>query len=306
MICKTDHTSPYLLSFSNPSASFIEEVGVVKRMYAEMDRKIVIIKHVEREGAGLLEDFFKNDGWELEFVELEKGDRLPEHLDGVAGIILLGGPMNVYQEDGHPFLKDEDRLITRSLVEEIPILGICLGAQLLAKACDARVEKATQKEIGWYPAELTDKGKKDLLFRGIQERIMVFQWHEDTLEVPQGGVLLAHGEACKNQAFRIGNNAYGLQFHIEVTEEMVGSWMKNEEGKVDIKKILNDTRKLKEVFEKQAYQFFLNFEGIISSSLRIKNVMKLFVEEGKKYKKKKIPLWWNIKEHTFMTEKESK
>jgi len=266
-----------------------------------MDRKIVIIKHVEREGAGLLEDFFKNDGWELEFVELEKGDRLPEHLDGVAGIILLGGPMNVYQEDGYPFLKDEDRLITRSLVEEIPILGICLGAQLLAKACDARVEKATQKEIGWYPAELTDKGKKDLLFRGIQERIMVFQWHEDTLEVPQGGVLLAHGEACKNQAFRIGNNAYGLQFHIEVTEEMVGSWMKNEEGKVDIKKILNDTRKLKEVFEKQAYQFFLNFEGIISSSLRIKNVMKLFVEEGKK---KKIPLWWNIKEHTFMAAEE--
>jgi GMP synthase (glutamine-hydrolysing) len=264
-----------------------------------MKKKVVIIKHVENEGPGMIENFLKDHGWELQVIDLSHGEKLPDDFDNIAAVIMLGGSMNVYEESTYPFLKDEDNFITRILIEEIPFLGICLGAQLLAKACGAIISGSPQKEIGWYHIKFTENGKRDSLFQGLPQKIPVFQWHEDTFEIPKKGVLLAESVVCKNQAFRVGNNAYGFQFHIEVTEEMVECWMKGEEGKVNIKKIFNATKKFKEVFEKQAYQLFLNFEGRIISSLRIKNIMRLFVEEGKKSKKKKAMLWWNIKEHTF-------
>ncbi len=268
-----------------------------------MEGNIVVVKHVEKEGPGLIDNFFRADGWDLKTIELARGERLPETLEDTAAVIMLGGPMNVYEEEAYPFLKDEDNFIRRVLIEEIPFLGICLGGQLLSKACGSRVGKSPVKEVGWYAVELTNVGQKDLLFTGLSGSLKVFQWHEDTFDVPAGGFLLAQGKGCRNQAFKIGTNAYGLQFHVEVTTEMVESWMKDEAGRTDVEKILNDTMKSKDVFEMQAHSLFANFKRIIESSLRVRRVMKLFVEHGKRSGKKKSLLWWNTEEHALVSSK---
>jgi GMP synthase (glutamine-hydrolysing) len=264
-----------------------------------MVRKILVVKHAEQEGPGLIGELFEADGWGVDVVELAKGDTLPSSLSEVGALVIMGGPMNVYEEESYPWLKTEDKLITKALVEEIPLLGICLGAQLLAKACGASIGKAPEKEIGWYTVQLTAEGMQDPLFREIGKDLTAFQWHEDTFEVPDGAVLLAQGETCPNQAFRVGTCAFGLQFHLEVTPAMIQTWMKGEEGKVDTRRILRDTKKVRDVFGRQARRVLLNFKQVVESSLRIRHVMKLFIEDAKHEKKKRPHLWWDLKEHAF-------
>jgi len=264
-----------------------------------MENKILIVKHVEHEGPGLIADALRSDGWGLETVELGKGETLPGDLREIAAVIVLGGPMNVYEIDRFPFLDDEEKLIRKALVEEVPFLGICLGAQLLAKTCGIKVYKSEVREIGWYTVKTTKGGKRDILFRDVPERMAVFQWHEDTFEIPDGGILLATGRPCKNQAFKIGSNAYGLQFHIEVTSDMVRKWMEDEKDENAAKKTLSDTAKIEKVFLKQAGQLLNNFKQIVESSLRIRNVIDIFIEDGKRSQREKRPLWWDRKGHVF-------
>ncbi|OPY76078.1 MAG: GMP synthase (glutamine-hydrolyzing) [Syntrophorhabdus sp. PtaU1.Bin058] len=264
-----------------------------------MENKILIIKHVEHEGPGLIADALHSEEWELKTIELEKGEALPGDLREIAAVIILGGPMNVYEVDKFPFLDDEEKLIRKTLIEEVPFLGICLGAQLLAKTCGVKVYKSPEREIGWYTVRVTRGGKKDILFRDIPERMVVFQWHEDTFEIPDGGILLTTGKPCKNQAFKIGSNAYGLQFHVEVTADMIREWMKDEKDQNAAKKTLADMVKAEKDFLKQAGQLLNNFKQVIESSLRIRNVIDIFIEEGKRSQKEKRPLWWDKKGHVF-------
>ncbi len=186
---------------------------------------ILIIKHIAIEGPGVIGEFLLNTGFDLWAINLPKGAKLPVSLSGIEAVVSLGGPMNVYEDDKYPFLKAEDAFLKRMLKANIPFLGLCLGAQLLAKACGAKVKKSPQKEVGWYKINLTEKGRRDPLFKGFSKDFQVFQWHEDMFEIPRGGALLAESETCVNQAFRMGENAYGLQFHIEVTPDMVESWI---------------------------------------------------------------------------------
>jgi GMP synthase (glutamine-hydrolysing) len=269
-----------------------------------MEKYILIIKQVEQEGPGLIEKIFVENGWGLRTVELSRNEKLPSDFDGIGALVVLGGPMNVYEEKQYPFLKGEESLIRKALIEEVPVLGICLGAQLLAKTCGAQVKKAPQKEIGWYKVEKTEEGKKDTLFNTGPDRVQVFQWHEDTFDVPEGAVLLAEGKDCKNQAFRVGQNAYGLQFHIEVTEDMIRSWFQSGEEAV-VEKILKDTKKVKENYHTEAKRILLNFMRIAESSLRLRRVIKLFVEEGKETKKRQPALWWSSKERALTKVKEA-
>jgi GMP synthase-like glutamine amidotransferase len=255
-----------------------------------MTNKILIVKHVEQEGAGKIEDFFRADGWDLTTVELGKGQSLPASLDDIGAMVILGGPMNVYEEERYPFLKDEDKLITRALVEEIPLLGICLGAQLLAKACGASVTKAPVKEAGYYPVETTVEGARDRLFKGFEKELIVFQWHEDTFEIPEGGILLVEGPTCTNQAFRVGSSGYGLQFHIEVTPAMVKQWMEDEKGSLNVQEIIQYSQRLKDRLEAEAHQLCMNFKELIESTLRVKRLMQLFAEGEKKRTKKVAPV----------------
>jgi GMP synthase-like glutamine amidotransferase len=264
-----------------------------------MSRKIVIVKHVEQEGGGLIESFFPADGWEMDIVEIERGDRFPDALDDVAGVVVMGGPMNVYQEKTYPFLKDEDRFIRTILAEEIPFLGVCLGAQLLAKACEAPVRKAPEKEVGWYTVSLTPEGRRDRLFAGVSRDLRVFQWHEDTFDIPAGGVLVADAPTCPHQAFRVGNVAYGFQFHIEATADMVRQWLQNEPG-IDWARIEHDTATLATACAQESEKIILNFMRLVKSSARVRQVMRVFVD-GKK--KAKAEYWWNQEIRELIPEK---
>jgi GMP synthase (glutamine-hydrolysing) len=227
---------------------------------------VLIIKHVDIEGPGLIEDCLRNE--RIPYLILNLNDSIPlPKLDSLTHIVILGGPMNVYEEDRFPFLRDEDLFIKEAIQRGKTILGICLGAQLIAKALGAKVFKAPVKEIGWYDVSLTDEGFKDPLFSHLPSPFPVFQWHEDTFEIPKAGKLIATSNSIPHQAFRYGENAYGLQFHLEVTEEMICKWMKTYEEEFEGTqpplfsklKILTETGRKTETLKKCGVNFFKNF-----------------------------------------------
>ena len=189
---------------------------------------VLIIKHIKLEGPGLIEYCLKQEKIPYLIINLETGARLPK-LDHFTHIIILGGPMNVYEEDRYPFLRNEDLFIKEAIQRGKKILGICLGAQLIAKSLGAKVFKAPMKEIGWYDVSLTEEGSKDPFFSYLPQTFSVFQWHEDTFEIPKAGKLIATSNPISHQAFRYGENACGLQFHLEVTKEMISPWMETYE-----------------------------------------------------------------------------
>src|SRR3989304_4197688 len=166
-----------------------------------MKRNILIIEHVDIEGPGLIEYCLKQERIRYQIVNLESGARLPK-IDDLSHIIILGGPMNVYEEGRYPFLKGEDLFIKEAIQRGKIILGICLGAQLIAKALGAKVFKSPVREIGWYDVSLTDEGSKDPLFSLLPRTFPVFQWHEDTFQIPRAGKLIATSNFVPHQSFR--------------------------------------------------------------------------------------------------------
>jgi GMP synthase-like glutamine amidotransferase len=232
---------------------------------------ILIVKHVAVEGPGIILDFFENTKWSTKIIDLGKGDALPSNLQNIEGIILLGGPMNVYEEERYNFLKKENDFLKKVLELNIPLLGVCLGAQLIAKATGATVAKASESEIGWGRVLLTDMGQDDPLFSGLGPTLEVFQWHDDAFKIPRGGVLLAHSQICA-QAFRVGESAYGLQFHIEVTPQMVDEWFEYYSGNGELsdevvrKTMVLEAYKKRDDFFKQGEKLLFNFSRIIESS----------------------------------------
>jgi GMP synthase-like glutamine amidotransferase len=150
-------------------------------------------------------------------------------------LVVMGGPMNVYEEDVYPFLAQETRIIREALEQDRPMIGFCLGAQLMAKASGVMVSKGPKKEIGWYAVRLTDQGTKDPFLKSFPEEFFVFQWHGDTFHLPDGAVRLVSSEDYLNQAMRIGTNSYGFQFHFEITKDMISEWL--EAGQEEFKQI---------------------------------------------------------------------
>ena len=187
--------------------------------------------------------------------------------DECTGIVILGGPMNAYEEDRYPFLREEDLFIKESIQRGKNVLGICLGAQLIAKALGAKVNKAQEKEIGWFDVSLTEAGSHDPLFSRLPKTFSVFQWHEDTFEMPNAGKLIATSTSVPHQAFKYGENAYGLQFHLEVTEKMIREWMESYELEFDGSqppllsklKILTETERKIETYKKRGMSFLKRF-----------------------------------------------
>ncbi|MEK6635363.1 MAG: type 1 glutamine amidotransferase [Planctomycetota bacterium] len=231
---------------------------------------VLFIKHIGIEGPGTIADFLKDNRIEYTVVDLSCGDKLPKLEKAFRSFICLGGPMNVYEEEKYSFLVGEDVFLKRIVEEEVPFLGICLGAQLIAKATGARVTKNPVKEIGWYKIVLNDDGLNDNLFKGLPEIFKVFQWHGDTFGIPYGGKRLAFSELCQNQTLKYGRNIYGIQFHVEVTKDMIIQWADTYKGELeslkgivsDKKKMLEDYSKLEGAYMKQAEQFYVNFFNI--------------------------------------------
>ncbi len=220
---------------------------------------VLIVKHVENEGPGLIEYCLNQEKILYEVINLQRHIPFPKP-DGYKHIVLLGGPMNVYEEDLYPFLRGEDLFIKESIQRVKSILGICLGAQLIAKALGAKVSRAPVKEIGWYDVSLTGEGSKDAFFSYLPERFQVFQWHEDTFEVPRGARLLATSSPVTHQAFRYAENVYALQFHLEVTEEMIREWIEDyREGSRS--ELLIETETKIETYTRRGIEFFCRFFG---------------------------------------------
>jgi GMP synthase (glutamine-hydrolysing) len=150
-------------------------------------------------------------------------DPLPDLRD-VTALIVMGGAMGANDDDRHPFLRDLKSLIRACVGQEIPYLGVCLGGQLLATTMGAQVVSNRWVELGTLEVELTTEGIGDQLFKGVQGRFATFQWHHDSFDIPKEGILLAASAACAHQAFRLGKRAWGVQFHPEVTEEIIRDW----------------------------------------------------------------------------------
>ena len=188
--------------------------------------RVLVIMHVESEGVGTLERPLRQAGAQVETARLYAGARLPDRADDYLAVVSMGGPMNVYEEEKYPFLKEETAFLAQAVARNLPVLGVCLGSQLIAKACGARVFKSPAAEVGFSEVSLTEAGWRDPLFRGLPEALPVFQWHEDTFDLPEGATLLAEAPACRHQAFRY-RNAYGLQFHLELNGDMLAAWFRH-------------------------------------------------------------------------------
>jgi GMP synthase (glutamine-hydrolysing) len=154
-------------------------------------------------------------------------------LEDVSGLVVFGGEMNVDETDRYPSLLIQRQLMRRAVDAGLPVLGICLGAQLLARALEARVYRAPVRELGFKPVRVTDAGQRDALLGAFQTGDRVFQWHEDTFELPAGAELLAVGDDVPVQAFRLGSNAWGVQFHFEVDAEGVDAWLRAAEPSLE-------------------------------------------------------------------------
>ncbi len=234
---------------------------------------ILFIQHVDIEGPGMFEEVFSRGGYEVKTIKAwENNEDLFCDIDDLEAVLLLGGPMNVYEEQEYTFLKQEDTFLKEIIKRDIPTLGICLGAQLIAKAAGARIRKALYKEIGFSCVRLTEESDFDSLFENIIYPFEVFQWHEDTYDLPVDAVLLARSDACEHQAFRLKNNIYGLQFHCEVTDIQIKDWTQvyldgdDSENRLITQAMLDRYIKIKLDYTKQMAILGYNFLKIISKN----------------------------------------
>jgi GMP synthase (glutamine-hydrolysing) len=184
----------------------------------------LVLQHVAVEGPGALGDALRARGVRLQTVRVFAGEPVPARCDADA-LVVMGGSMGVYESDAYPHLTEELRLIEATLSAGRPVIGTCLGSQLLASALGARVYPNTRKEIGWYDVELADAARDDSLLAGLPRRFTPLHWHGDIFDLPPGAVPLARSDITPHQAFRHGANVYGLLFHLELDRPQLDSWM---------------------------------------------------------------------------------
>ncbi len=187
-------------------------------------RSAVAVRHVAYEDLGLLAPIMEREGWNVSFCEAAVDDLSHRSIRNADLVIVLGGPIGVYETDDYPFLTSELALIEHRLSRDLPTLGICLGSQLMAKALGARVFKGLVREIGWGSVNLTDEGRSSSLEPLGGDDAVVLHWHGDTFDLPQGATRLASNVNYENQAFAYGRNALALQFHLEADPRQLEEW----------------------------------------------------------------------------------
>jgi GMP synthase-like glutamine amidotransferase len=225
---------------------------------------VLILKNVPSEGPGTIEDFLAGHDIRYSIIDLAS-EEIPGTVDFDA-LVILGGPMSANDADKIPYIKKEIELVRDFSGKGKKVLGICLGAQIMARAFGARVYPGTGKEIGWYDIELDDRGGPDRLMGRLAQHpqtkeylnnIKVFQWHGETFDIPQGAVRVAKSQLYPNQAFRYGEKAYAFQFHIEVREETIYEWLKTEP--IDMAVLKRDTGLFFKEYQQRALSFYRDF-----------------------------------------------
>jgi GMP synthase (glutamine-hydrolysing) len=193
-------------------------------------RKVLVFQHVAHKILGTLNPTLKERGLNIRYVNFERTPDERPSLDRYNGLIVMGGHMGVYEADKYQHIKVELQLIEEALKKGIPILGICLGSQLIAKVLGSHVRKHAVKEIGWYDVNFHESAQNDFLLGTFNSQEKLFQMHGDTFDIPSGAVHLASTSTCPSQAFRYGDKVYGLQFHLEVDEGMIQRWLTSEKN----------------------------------------------------------------------------
>jgi GMP synthase-like glutamine amidotransferase len=226
---------------------------------------VLICKNTETEGPETIGDFLTEKGMDFSVVDLSKGDSVPNSAD-FDFLVMMGGPMSVNEDDIYPYINLEERLVRDFTEKGKGVLGVCLGAQIMAKALGARVYKGAEKEIGWHDIELTREGLNDPFMSklaispdggALLHKFKVFQWHGETFNIPEGAVRLAQSRIYPNQAFKFGQNAYAFQFHIEVRKDTIARWLKDEP--VDMAQINAETNAIYDEYHSRAYNFYNAF-----------------------------------------------
>jgi GMP synthase-like glutamine amidotransferase len=197
-----------------------------------MAGSVLAFRHIPFEHLGMIAGALK--GLECQYVDLFDGDPVPD-IRSAGALIFMGGPMSA--NDELPYINQELELIRKAVSLGKPLLGVCLGAQLIAKALGARVYPNVVKEIGWYPVHWAEAAADDPVCRGLTGSDTVFHWHGETFDLPVGAELLASSDACRNQAYRAAPGIYGLQFHLEVTPEMIADWLQQDANCGDVREI---------------------------------------------------------------------
>lgn len=220
---------------------------------------VLLVQNTRIEGSGFLGELLQQDGFKIDSIHA-KTEQLPDK--DYSLVVILGAPESA--NDDLPYLHEEQKLIKKSVEHNIPVLGICLGSQLIAKTFGASVYSGPKKEIGFYD-DLIPDGKSELFF-GFTNPFTVFHWHGDTFDLPEGATRLAHSEIYQNQAFQY-KSAVGLQFHMEVNEEMVNLWLDKTEEKlekipyIDPKKIRSDIDANISIVKNNMKNFYTNFKS---------------------------------------------
>jgi GMP synthase (glutamine-hydrolysing) len=184
--------------------------------------RVLVLQHIACESPGVFADVLRERGATLHRVELDEGEPLPER-DAFDAIVAMGGPMSATDDEELPWLAAEKELIAGAVRDGVPFFGVCLGVQLLAASLGARVYPGPEPEVGLLPVTLTGAARSDPVFAGLPRELVTLQWHADTFDLPEHAVRLASSPAYENQAFRY-RNAYGVQFHLEVSGEMAAQW----------------------------------------------------------------------------------
>lgn len=224
-----------------------------------ISKAVLICKNTITEGPDTIKEFLEIKKISYKIIELSIGEKIPDTKD-FDTLIMLGGPMSVNKSDLYSYIKDEEALVREFIKQDKKILGICLGAQIIAKALGVSVYKGTQKEIGWFDIELTDQGIKNsalnILVTNNAKKCKVFQFHGETFDIPHRATRLAGSEIFPNQAFKY-KKAYALQFHIEVYKNTIFEWLKDE--KLDLDKVKAETEQFYEDYRKKAFDFYEEF-----------------------------------------------
>jgi GMP synthase (glutamine-hydrolysing) len=187
--------------------------------------RLLVFQHVAAEPLGTLDRLIRRRGHRIKFVNFERHPDAEPCIDRYRGLVVLGGPMNVEDRAHRAHLLTEMRAIESALRQDKPVLGICLGAQLLAHVLGAPIRRQREAEIGWYDVATTEAGRADPVLAPLGAGAPLFQWHNYTFEVPAQARHLAHSATCAGQAFRYGANAYGFQFHLEANQALIERWL---------------------------------------------------------------------------------